>query len=59
MNLPSATQVIVFYILCEQVTSMSKPVSYVTMDERTNLLYMLVGEETEIIVDREGGWQFL
>ncbi|WP_442861058.1 DUF6888 family protein [Calothrix sp. NIES-3974] len=38
---------------------MSKPVSYVTMDERTNLLYMLVGEETEIIVDREGGWQFL
>jgi len=38
---------------------MYRPIFMVHLDERTGQIFILAGVETEIVVNRDGRWEFL
>lgn len=42
------------YKMCQNLTSMYLPINLVTMDERTKNLYILAGEELEVLINPQG-----
>jgi hypothetical protein len=46
------------FILCQNLTSMYLPIYLIRLDERTGNIFILAGEETEIIITRDGKWGF-
>lgn len=40
--------------MCQNLTSMYLPINLVTIDERTENLYILAGEELEILINLQG-----
>jgi hypothetical protein len=38
---------------------MYRPIFLIRLDERTGQIFILAGEETEIVIHRDGRWDFL
>jgi hypothetical protein len=51
-------QAIVGLRLCHNITNMYQVIQLIRVDERTQDLLILVGEEIEIIVAPNGKWRF-
>jgi hypothetical protein len=57
LSLPTPAQETKFFILCQNFTVMYRFINLTRLDERTGEILMLVGEETAIIIDRDGTWR--
>ncbi|AFY49887.1 hypothetical protein Nos7524_4117 [Nostoc sp. PCC 7524] len=55
---PTPAQTITCFILCQNVTSLFLPIFLVRIDERTGNIYILAGEETGILITRDGRWRY-
>lgn len=53
------SQKVSVYNLCARYTNYFLPVNLVRLDERTGWVFVLIGEETEIVVYPRGGWKYL
>ncbi len=51
---PTPEQAMELYKMCQNLTSMYLPINLVTMDGRSLNLYILAGEEMEILIDSKG-----
>jgi hypothetical protein len=51
---PTVEQTMELYKMCQNLTSMYLPINLVTMDERTKNLYILAGEELEVLINPQG-----
>jgi hypothetical protein len=51
---PTVEQTMELYKMCQNLTSMYLPINLVTIDERTENLYILAGEELEILINLQG-----
>lgn len=57
--LPTTEQTLTCFILCQRLTSLYRSIFLVRLDERTEDIYILAGEETEILIDKHGNWEFI
>ena len=55
---PTAEQNLTCFILSQNLTSMLLDISMVRLDERTGNVYILAGEETGIVITRDGKWRY-
>ncbi|WP_414576179.1 DUF6888 family protein [Anabaena sp. CCY 9402-a] len=55
---PTTEQTITCFILSQNVTSLFLPIFIVRIDERTGNIYILAGEETGILITRDGKWRY-
>jgi hypothetical protein len=44
--------------LCHNITNMYRSIELIRLDERTGNLFVLVGEEIEIVISQNGQWRF-
>lgn len=51
---PTIEQAIELYKMCQNLTSMYLPINLVTIDERTQSIYVLAGEELEVLINNKG-----
>lgn len=51
---PTSAQTLECFRVCQELTQMYLPVYLVRLDERTNNIAILAGEEREITIDRNG-----
>jgi hypothetical protein len=51
---PTVEQAIELYKMCQNLTQMYSPINLVTIDTRTKNLYILAGEELEILINLYG-----
>jgi hypothetical protein len=58
MNYLAPIQTLTLYIICQNLTAMFLPIYIVRLDERTNSIYILAGEETGIIITSNGYWRY-
>ncbi|MHC5670959.1 DUF6888 family protein [Nostoc sp.] len=45
-------------MLCQNLTTFLLPIFIVRLDERTADVYILAGEETGIVINRNGEWRY-
>ncbi|MCJ8279790.1 MAG: hypothetical protein AAFY76_10170 [Cyanobacteria bacterium J06649_11] len=45
--------------LCQSLTTAYQPIYMVRLDERTGKLFILAGDDIEILVSRDGEWEYL
>ncbi|WP_373873008.1 DUF6888 family protein [Microseira wollei] len=57
--LPTAAQALTCFIICQRLTNFYRPIFVVRLDRRIDKIYILAGEETEIVIDRNGEWEYL
>jgi hypothetical protein len=57
--IPTAEQLYSCFVLTCWATKMYLPVFLVTIDERTGDVFFLAGEETEVLIERNGLWGYL
>ncbi|MGV0027432.1 DUF6888 family protein [Phormidesmis priestleyi] len=55
---PTSRQEARCFILCQNLTTMFVPINVVRLDERQGDVFMLAGEEIEIIISPDGEWSF-
>jgi hypothetical protein len=55
---PTAEQNLVCFILSQNLTTFLLPIFIVRQDERTGNIYILAGEETGIVINRNGKWRY-
>ncbi|MBW4597600.1 MAG: hypothetical protein KME46_33050 [Brasilonema angustatum HA4187-MV1] len=55
---PTAEQNLTCFILCQNLTALLLPIFIVRLDERTGNIYILAGEETGIVITRDGKWRY-
>ncbi len=58
MNYPPSEQTLILYIISQNLTAMFLPIYIVRLDERTNNIYILAGEETGIVITPYGYWRY-
>lgn len=52
--MPTAKQAVKCCFICQQITGMYLPIYLVRLDERTNDIFILAGENTQILIDAKG-----
>ncbi len=52
--MPTDKQAVSCFIMCQRITMMYLPISLVRLDERTNDIFILAGEDIQLLVDRDG-----
>ncbi|EAZ88816.1 DUF6888 family protein [Crocosphaera chwakensis] len=52
--MPTEKQAVKCFLMCQQITQMYLPVFLVRLDERTNDIFILAGEDIQILIDNEG-----
>ncbi|WP_419183632.1 DUF6888 family protein [Scytonema hofmannii] len=57
--MPTTAQLLTCFILTYWATKMYLPVNVVRVDERTGQVFFLAGEETAILINRNGLWRLL
>ncbi|WP_139374504.1 DUF6888 family protein [Microcystis aeruginosa FBCC-A68] len=57
--IPTAAQQLTCFILSYWATKMYLPVNIVRIDERTENIFFLAGEEQEIIIFKNGDWRYV
>ncbi|MBR8839226.1 MAG: hypothetical protein DSM106950_35800 [Stigonema ocellatum SAG 48.90 = DSM 106950] len=55
---PTAEQNLTCFILSQNLTTLLLPIFIVRLDERTGSIYILAGEETGIVIARDGKWRY-
>ncbi len=58
MRYPTAEQNLICFILSQNLTAFLLPIFIVRLDERTGNIYILAGEETGIVINRNGKWRY-
>jgi hypothetical protein len=56
--MPTAAQAISCFNLCQQLTNFFIPINIVRLDRRTGQIFILAGEETEILININGNWDY-
>jgi hypothetical protein len=51
---PTVEQTMELYKMCQNLTSMYLPINLITIDERTQNLYLLAGQELEVLINPQG-----
>ncbi|MBD0261316.1 MAG: hypothetical protein ICV78_00940 [Tolypothrix sp. Co-bin9] len=57
--LPTAQQALKCVYLCQALTTVYKPIYMVRLDERTGKLFILAGDDIQILISRDGNWDYL
>lgn len=57
--MPTQKQIEICFILSCRLTKMYVPIYLVRVDERTEEVFILAGEETEIVIYKTGYWRYL
>ncbi|WP_442937990.1 DUF6888 family protein [Nostoc sp.] len=57
--LPTAAQALKCVYLCQSLTTAYLPIYIVRLDERTGNIFILGGNEIEILISRDGNWRYL
>ena len=52
--MPTEKQAVKCFFICQQITGMYLPIFLVRLDERTNDIFILAGEDTQILIDDQG-----
>jgi hypothetical protein len=55
---PTSEQLLKCFILCQNLTATYLLIALVRAGERTGKIFILAGEETEIVIDRDGTWGY-
>jgi hypothetical protein len=55
---PTSEQNLTCFILSQNLTMLLLPIFIVRLDERTGNIYILAGEETGIVITRNGKWRY-
>ncbi|MBD2605162.1 hypothetical protein H6G81_11615 [Scytonema hofmannii FACHB-248] len=55
---PTSEQSLICFILSQNLTTFLLPIFIVRLDERTGNIYILAGEETGIVINRNGKWRY-
>lgn len=56
--IPTVAQLKTCFDLCQRLTLMYRPISLVCFDEKLGTIFLLAGEETEILIYPDGRWRF-
>lgn len=54
--IPTTAQIWQCFVICYQLTKMYMPIYLIRLDERTNEVVVLTGEEIEIFIKPNGQW---
>lgn len=57
--MPTSEQLKTYFILTARLTKMYVSVNLATLDRRTQNVYVLAGEEIEIVIYPDGEWIFV
>uniref|UniRef100_UPI00058496BE DUF6888 family protein n=1 Tax=Hassallia byssoidea TaxID=482630 RepID=UPI00058496BE len=57
--LPTAQQALKCVYLCQALTTVYKPIYMVRLDKRTGKLFILAGDDIQILISRDGNWDYL
>jgi hypothetical protein len=57
--IPTAEQLYSCYVLTVLATKMYLPVVLVRLDEPSGCVFFLAGEEIEVLIERNGLWNYL
>jgi hypothetical protein len=57
--IPTAEQLFTCYVLTAWATKMYLPVYLVRMDERSQKVFFMAGEENHISISRNGIWRYV
>ena len=52
--MPTEKQAVKCFFICQQITGMYLPIFLVRLDERTNDIFILAGEDIQILIDHQG-----
>ncbi|WP_293077805.1 DUF6888 family protein [Okeania sp. SIO3B5] len=52
--MPTEKQAVKCFIICQRITQMYLPISLVRLDERSNDIFILAGEDIQVLIDRNG-----
>jgi hypothetical protein len=52
--MPTDKQAVKCFIMCQRITQMYLPIYLVRLDERTNDIFILAGEDIQILIDSDG-----
>ncbi|MCU0537718.1 MAG: hypothetical protein MUD14_27850 [Hydrococcus sp. Prado102] len=52
--MPTEIQAIRCFIMCQRITQMYLPLYLVRLDERTGDIFILAGEELQVLIDENG-----
>jgi hypothetical protein len=55
---PTSEQNLTCFILSQNLTTLLLAIFIVRLDERTGNIYILAGEETGIVITRNGKWRY-
>jgi hypothetical protein len=55
---PTSAQEAKCFILCQTLTDKYLSIHIVRLDERTSEIYILAGQETEILISPDGEWRY-
>lgn len=58
-EIPTSKQTLEFFIVCVRLSNVLLPINLVKLDERTNQIYVLAGEEVEVLIYPNGRVRFL
>lgn len=59
MIIPTAAQIFTCFVLSCWATKMYLPIHIIRTDERAGEIFFLAGEETAILIFRNGLWSFV
>lgn len=52
--MPTEKQAVNCFIMCRRITQMYLPISLVRLNERTNDIFILAGEDIQVLIDSHG-----
>lgn len=52
--MPTEIQAIRCFMMCQRITNMYLPLYLVRLDERTGNIFILAGEELQVLIDENG-----
>ncbi|BAY08215.1 DUF6888 family protein [Calothrix sp. NIES-2098] len=58
-EIPTSKQTFEFFLVCVRLSNVLQPINVVRLDERTNQIYVLAGDETEVLIYPNGKVRFL
>lgn len=58
-EIPTPKQTFEFFLVCVRLSDVLQPINVVRLDERTNQIYVLAGDETEVLIYPNGKLRFL
>jgi hypothetical protein len=58
VSYPTSEQNLTCFILSQNLTTLLLAIFMVRLDERTGNIYILAGEETGIVITRNGKWRY-